>query len=126
MKEALAKAMKEPNADNIKAVQTALKNVKNETVVKASTNSLKIVQNRLDLINQAKKAVADYQADAMNDTKKATAQQALSKLTSADDKATLIELQNQVAESTKQANNAKAVATASAKAEAEKVASQQA
>lgn len=119
LSEALAKAVKEPSTDNIKAVQTAMKNVKSETVVKQATTSLKAVQTRLELINRAKKAVADYQADAMNDTKKAEAQQALSKLTNASDKATLTVLQSKVTESTKQADNAKAVATANAKAQAE-------
>ncbi|MFZ2380744.1 hypothetical protein [Leuconostoc falkenbergense] len=118
LSEALAKAVKEPSTDNIKAVQTAMKNVKSETVVKQATTSLKAVQTRLELINRAKKAVADYQADAMNDTKKAEAQQALSKLTNASDKATLTVLQSKVTESTKQADNAKAVATANAKAQA--------
>lgn len=119
LSENLAKAVKEPSTDNIKSVQTAMKNVKSETVVKQATTSLKAVQTRLELINRAKKAVADYQADAMNDTKKAEAQQALSKLTNASDKATLTVLQSKVTESTKQADNAKAVATANAKAQAE-------
>lgn len=105
LSEALAQAVKEPSADSIKSVQTAMKNVKNEMVVKQATTSLKAVQNRLDLISQAKKAVTDYQADVMNDTKKVTAQQALSKLTSPSDKAILTTLQNQVTESTKQADN---------------------
>ncbi|TXK46786.1 hypothetical protein [Lactococcus sp. dk322] len=93
--ESVMSATREPTSENIKKVQAAITNVKNENKVKAANKELKAIQNRLNLINRAKKAISAYQADTLNDTKKEKAQQALKKLTD-DDKVIRTSLQEKI------------------------------
>lgn len=102
-----------------KEKQASAEIVLNDALVKAET-SLKAVKTRYTLISEAKKAVSEYQKDAINDSKKITAQNAVAKLKDNKDKSVVTTLTNQVSESTKQADTAKAVASANdAKARAE-------
>lgn len=120
LNDALVKAENEPTEENIKATEVAIKPVKSTEVVKKAETSLKAVKTRYTLISEAKKAVSEYQKDAMNDSKKITAQNAVAKLKDNKDKSVVTTLTNQVSESTKQADTAKAVASANdAKARAE-------
>lgn len=108
LNDALVKAENEPTEENIKATEVAIKPVKSTEVVKKAETSLKAVKTRYTLISEAKKAVSEYQKDAMNDSKKITAQNAVAKLKDNKDKSVVTTLTNQVSESTKQADTAKA------------------
>lgn len=114
-KASLAEAQKNPSANNLELAKKAISQVKDDKVAQQLTKELDGIKNRVKLETEAKKAVADYQKDAINADKLKKAQTAVSKLTSDYSKTLKAKLTKDIAASKAQADKAK-------KAEAAKVA----
>lgn len=99
-------AEKTPTDKNIKLAEDSILKVKNAEVKKAFVNQVVGIKNRVKLENEAKTAVSNYQKDAMNQNKYKTAQQAISKLTSSYSKGLKDSLNEQLATSKKQSDDA--------------------
>lgn len=99
-------AEKTPTDKSIKLAEDSIFKVKNAEVKKAFDNQVVGIKNRVKLENEAKRAVSNYQKDAMNQDKYKTAQQSVNKLTSSYSKGLKDSLNKQLATSKKQADDA--------------------
>lgn len=106
-KSALLTAQKNPSQKNLELAQKAISHVKDTKTTKQLTKELQGIKDRLKLESEAKKAVAEYQKDAMNADKLKKAQAAVSKLTSGYSKALKEKLNKAITTSKAQADKVK-------------------
>lgn len=106
-KSTLLTAQKSPNANNLELAKKAISHVKDDKIIKQLTKELEGIKNRVKLETEAKKAVAEYQKDAMNADKLKKAQTAVSKLTSDYSKTLKAKLNKDISASKAQADKAK-------------------